>query len=128
MNVHIKIIPHDDQRYFTVGDWWYEADALEIRVSRIPEHPDYEFLVGYHELIEAQLCAKAGITEEQVTAFDVIFENERLVGLHLPEDEPGDDCRAPYRLQHVWATAQEKYMADALGVNWEHYEEILLAL
>ena len=36
MNITIKTIAHDKQRYDTVGDWWFDDEGdLQIRVSRV---------------------------------------------------------------------------------------------
>ena len=38
MNVHLKVIPHSQQRYDTVGDWHFtKASNLEIRVTRLSD-------------------------------------------------------------------------------------------
>jgi hypothetical protein len=79
--------------------------AVVITVSRMPDER-YEFLVGLHELIEAYLCKTRGISEASVTAFDT------GVGANL--DEPGDDPRAPYHNEHVFATKVERMMAAEL--------------
>lgn len=88
-------------------------------------NPDYEFLVGLHELVEVWLCQKAGITDEQVTAFDKDFEAKREDG---NTDEPGDDSASPYRQQHRTATLIEMIVADAAGVNWKDHEATVNAL
>src|SRR5215472_14764900 len=65
-----RTIPHKEQLYDTVGDWWCsKPDILHITVSRM-SNTDYEWLVGIHEQIEAELCIKAGVEGEDVTAFD----------------------------------------------------------
>jgi len=89
---------------------------------------DFEFLVAFHEMIEACLCRKRGITDEQVTAFDAMYEKERARGLHGPDDEDGDDERAPYKYEHAFATLLEKMMAAQLGVDWKQYEAAISAL
>lgn len=124
MPIDIQFIPHDDQRYDTVGDWWTDINGLHIRVSCMG-HTRYEFLVALHELIEAFSCLWAKIDEQAVTDFDLKFEEERGMGLHSDEAEPGDDKNAPYRRQHQFATLVERMTAYFLSVNWDHYEEII---
>lgn len=80
---------------------------------------DYEFLVAIHEMIEAKLCEKAGISDEAITAFDVKFESERKAG---DVSEPGDEPTAPYARQHCIATAVERLMCAELGISWFDYE------
>src|SRR5579863_6201874 len=128
MKIVIETIPHDQHRYPTIGDWWWNKDGqtLEIRVSEFsrgvfPLEPcgAYELLIALHELIEAVLCDVRRIAEADVTAFDKA---------HLDLDEPGEDRRAPYHKEHVFAECIERLVALELGVNWQDYEVACLAL
>lgn len=128
MKIIVETIPHADQRYETVGDWTVSEDGtLNIRVSDLGNN-DHEFLVSLHELIEVKLCQAAGVTQEQVDQFDMQFEADRALGRHSDDAEPGDDPNAPYRRQHLMATAIEKMLAAAMGVDWRSYEEAINAL
>ena len=85
-----------------------------------------QFLVGLHELIEAYLCHKDGVTDQQVCDHDQMFEEERERGLHHEEAEPGDDERSPYRKQHQIATEVEQFVCEKLGISWtEHSQSVL---
>lgn len=121
--IHIKTIPHRKQRYETVGDWLWigkgKAKRLLIRVSQMSDWR-YEFLVALHELVEVALCHYQGITQKQVDAFDMRFEKNRKPG---NVDEPGDDDKAPYRVQHCIATGVERIAAALLGVSWNRYAD-----
>ncbi len=120
MNIYVRVIPHNQQRYVTVGDWWFdEFGDLQIRVSAMADWR-YETLVAYHEQFEALACKRAGIQEALVTAFDIEFENYRKAGNHA---EPGDCLRAPYYRQHQLATIAERQLALELGVDWREYDE-----
>ena len=132
MNTYfISTISHNKQRYPTVGDWHFRKlteyiDHLDIYVSRM-NNTDYEFLVGIHELIEAYLCRKRGIKEEDVTKFDIYFEehreeNQKLFGDDFPI-EPGNDSMAPYFLEHQFATKIEKLVAAELEIDWDEYDK-----
>lgn len=128
MNITIKTIPHEQQRYPTVGDWWEDEQGnLEIRVSDMG-NPDYEALVALHEQVEFLQCKKRGITTAQVDAFDMQFEKDRAAGLHGEDDEPGDDPQAPYRREHFFATNIEALVSGELDVNWQEYEKAVYAL
>ncbi len=73
------VVPHEEQRYPTTGDWMYGENPnppLKVRVSDMGNR-NYEFLVAIHETIEAWLCANAGIEEADVSAFDVAYEDKR---------------------------------------------------
>jgi hypothetical protein len=125
----MRTISHSEHRYAgTCGDWWFDKDGtLEVRVSKMGDIR-YEFLVARHEIDEAFLCWQRGISEDSVTAFDVMFELEREQGEHSQEDEPGDDIRAPYRKEHRFATQSEKVMARQLKVPWKEYSKAVEAL
>jgi hypothetical protein len=126
MKIHIETIPHREQRYDTVGDWWLdEAGDLQIRVSDMSRGSTgrrrMESLVAVHELIEALLCQFRGIADEDVTAFDTAF-------VPSPENaEPGDDPLAPYREEHFFATTIERLLSTELRVDWLDYENALAA-
>ena len=122
MNVTIKTIPHSEQRYETVGDWWEEKDgSLQIRVSKLGNWK-YEMLIAVHELVEVLICKYRGITTAQVDKFDMDYEKKRPFG---SLDEPGDDPKAPYRNEHCIATGIERVLAACLGVSWKKYESTL---
>ena len=113
MNVTIRTIPHDKQRYDTVGDWQLtnRVGGLLVTVSKM-DNWKHEALVGIHELVEAMLCRCSGVTEESVDAFDMAFKGD---------GEPGDSHEAPYHQEHMVATAVEMVVAGAMNVDWDEY-------
>jgi hypothetical protein len=122
--IHIEAIPHRKHRYDTVGDWFFKKKHLVIRVSRM-KNLDYIFLVALHEMVEAWLCFRRGISEKDVTRFDKAFEKKRPNGNF---NEPGDDPKAPYRNEHRFATRVERMMAKELGVDWDEYDQTVSSL
>lgn len=119
MRIVIETIPHDQQRYDTVGDWKFIGDDLIIKVSRFYPNTlfsDFEFLIGIHELIEAILCKAHGIKEEEVDYFDMSHEDH---------PDPGSLIDAPYYRQHLIATIIERILASELGINWDDYEKAI---
>src|SRR5258708_3808471 len=119
MNILLRSIPHDQQRYETCGDWIATRGQLrEVRVSEM-SHRDYIFLVMVHELIEGYLCVKRGIKPRDVDLFDMAFESRRKEG---NTDEPGDHLDAPYFREHQFSTKIEKLLARELGVSWKDYD------
>lgn len=122
--VDIQIIPHSEHRYPTCGDWFKRGDTLHIRVSKMSDWR-YEMLVVVHELVEVLICWHDGVKEKDVDAFDIAFEKKRKPGNN---DEPGDDKRAPYKVQHCIATGVERILAACLGVTWNDYAEEIEAL
>jgi hypothetical protein len=113
LNIEIKTIPHNEQRYSTAGDWLYENGKLIINVSDTGDWKK-EALVAVHELVEVFLCQEKNITQEMVDKFDMNFDGE---------GEPGDAPNSPYRHQHGFATAVERMLCAAMGVNWQEYDE-----
>lgn len=89
--------------------------TLRICVSQMSELR-YEWLVAIHELVEAILCEKAGITPAQVDEFDMNYSPQ--VGDPV---EPGDSSFAPYHRQHRFASIVEELVAMELGVDWNSY-------
>lgn len=127
--IDVKIIPHREQRYETVGDWFYNPAnrTLWIRVSDLGDWR-YNFLVAFHEQAEAVLCIHREVNEKDVTAFDIAYEVERKKGNPKNQGEPGDHYLAPYRKEHFFATSVERLMAAELGVNWEEYDKAVSSL
>lgn len=116
MKVTIKTIEHNKQRYDTIGDWSYDRKKdLHIKISNL-HNPDFEFMVAVHEYIEAFLCMRRDITQNQVDAFDLTWNGN---------GEPGDDVKAPYHNEHVFATKIEKQLCKELGVDWDAYDEYI---
>jgi hypothetical protein len=125
LKIDIQTIPHHDQRYETVGDWFYSPDGrLHIRVSEL-DNWRFEACIAIHELVECVLCRYTGITEAEVDEFDKAFEANRDED---NTDEPGDDSNAPYRTQHCIATGVERVVAALLNVDWSTYDEAVNAL
>lgn len=118
-SVLIEFIPHADQRYATCGDWLYDGARLVLRISRTAD-PRHQQLVAVHEMVEALLCHRDGVTQAAVDAFDM--------GPGAMLTDPGASPDAPYHAQHMVATAIERVMASALGVEWDAYEAALDAL
>jgi hypothetical protein len=118
MHFEAHTAPHSDQRYETVGDWKLVDESILVKVSEMG-NSDWEFLVAIHELVEAYSCAKFGVTEEDVTDFDIAYERDRAEG---DVSEPGDSPAAPYQKHHQFASIIERLLAVHLGVNWQEYE------
>ena len=117
--IAIHIIEHAEHRIpNTAGDWYFDGHTLVIAASKLPEARE-SWCLAAHELVEALLCTAQGITPEQVDAFDLAFTGD---------GEPGDLVDAPYHHAHQLATAVERLLAFALGVDWNQYEADLDAL
>lgn len=76
-DILIDTVPHADQRYDTPGDYWVDGQGRwHIRVSELGDWR-YELLVTVHELVEMALCEHKGITQQEIDAFDIAFEQRR---------------------------------------------------
>ena len=125
MNVRIEVIPHDQQAYPTVGNWFYDKNGdVIIQVSALSDWRR-EMLIAFHELAEVLICKHRGISQEEVDKFDKKFEADRAKGKHGEDDEPGDDPKAPYRKEHFFATNVEALLSAELDVNFQEYEKEL---
>lgn len=146
----LQTIPHKLQRYETVGDW-QPGNPAKITVSQMG-NDDYEALVMLHEFVEFLLCQKRGITDKEVTVFDIAFEKARAAEIrHIMKSyrrrgsygrtvtrqaqidrinnmEPGDDSQAPYYKEHQFATAMEKALCHELGIDWHKYDKTVMSL
>lgn len=119
LDVEIKTIPDEAQRYNTVGDYLTDASGkISIQVSQFADER-HEFLVAVHELIEAYLCRMRGVSDAAIDAFDMEYEKNRAPDDHA--SEPGNDATAPYHAEHRFATKIEQMIATELGVDWDEY-------
>jgi hypothetical protein len=123
MKIQLETIPHEQQRYPTVGDYWEDENGVEqVRVSAMKDWR-YEVLVGVHELIELALARHRGISEKAISDFDIAFESSKEQG--SVSGEAGDHPLAPYRREHFFATSLERMLAAELDVDWGEYERYI---
>lgn len=123
MNIVIKTIPRDEMRPEVDGaDWfWDEQGDLQVRVCPMSDWR-YEALLAIHEATEAIICKHNGVTQQQVDKFDAAYDAS-----HADDVEAGDDPAAPYKLEHCFATAIERILCGALGVDWKTYDDEMIA-
>jgi hypothetical protein len=120
----VKLIPHEQQRYNTAGDYFTDQNGVEqFRVSLPVDLQDagdfaekYAHLVMIHEIVERVLTYHAGVSNEAIDAFDIEWTKRNDDG------EPGDEPTAPYYRMHQIASIVERIVAAELGVNWQDYE------
>jgi hypothetical protein len=121
MKITIEQIPHDKQRYNTVGDWQYSTNELggldlSIKVSEMKDFR-YFLIVAVHELIESILCKWNGVKESQVDEWDIS---------HPYDIEPGEIKESPYYREHLVASIVENVLGHELDINWPDYEDELV--
>jgi hypothetical protein len=124
MNIDIRTVPNDEiklRKGFTGADWWWDAEGvLQIRVAaEIGDKAEIDCLIT-HELVEALLCRHMGVSQEAVDEFDLEYQRTHKIDLNA-----GDESDAPYQIPHTFATAAERIMAGALGVDWKSYDNKL---
>jgi hypothetical protein len=117
LNINIKTIPDSEQRYDTIGDYYKKDGIDEIKVSNMSRR-EYEFLVAIHEMVEQFLCENRGITDEEITKFDVEYEAKRIEG---DDTEPGEDIHAPYHTEHMFSEKIERLLAEECKIDWNDY-------
>ena len=117
----VQLVDHADQRYATSGDWIWRNGNLIVSVSDTGSDMS-NLLVAIHEMVEAYLCRRDGIREEDVTAFDMQFVGSK------GEGEPGVAIGSPYKPQHQAAESVERLAALVLGVDWNDHDNAVEAL
>jgi hypothetical protein len=117
----VERIAQEKQRYSTCGDWEFlddgpnGAETLRVRVSMMHDFRS-EVAVALHEAVEALLCRAAGISGAEADRFDISGPGAQL-------DDPGNDPRAPYHIQHMWSTIIERMAVKAMGLSWEQHDD-----
>ena len=107
----MEVIPHSEQRYDTLGDYWEGKDGTwNFRVSDMGDWR-FNFSVLLHEFVEYGLLKHKGVTEEEVLAFDLKVPDNSLYA-----EDPGFDPLAPYHKEHVYADCMERLIAPHLGM------------
>ena len=120
-------IPHNMQRYNTVGDWSYaKTGELLISVSDCSSFDpgmntaqSTENLIAVHEIIEGLICQARGVSEAEVTQWDLD---------HPGHPDPGSIPGCPYYREHMFAEMIEHMLAAELDVDWDVHETIIETL
>lgn len=122
--IRIEVIPHDKQRYNTVGDWFFEPTGDQSLLIRVSETGNWKWnmCIAVHELVEAIMCTANNVTQEQVDVFDKDWKP------NYGFQEPGDDPKAPYYGEHQTAMYIEHQLFDFMVDDreepdlWDSYE------
>jgi hypothetical protein len=127
MRYIIETIPHSHQKYNTIGDWRFSEDykTCFIFVSDLGD-VDFQNAIGLHEMTEVMLFLKRFSPEEAVKivdAFDTEFEKN-----HSSDEEPGDDPKSPYHIEHGYASSAERMYIAACKKNWKQYEDAMVKI
>lgn len=109
--IQIDIIPHEEQRYNTVGDYYERDGQVYFKISHMGNY-NYELLILIHELLERHVCQLQDISDEDIDNWDMA---------HLDDPEPGSLPGCPYGVAHWAADHVERIVAQVLGVSWDDY-------
>lgn len=118
--IRIKTVPGIFQRYPTCGDYQDQGDYISMTITE-QGNEDHEFLIMVHELIEWYIARKRGISEEQITDYDLEWEKKDTA----KADEPGNEEDCIYRHEHRFAENVERLLAHELGLDWNTYNNSL---
>jgi hypothetical protein len=118
--INIEIVPLKEQRYDTLGDYYYKKGVLHFKITDTG-NPFYNKLILIHELVEQTLTEAKGIKEQTILRHDLEFEKLIKDGKVDPDSEPGDHKNSPYRKEHRLAEVVERLMLNHL--NRETFEE-----
>lgn len=114
-----RVIDHCDQRYNTVGDYYYTCNGtLLISVSNMGDWRS-EYLIMLHEITEIEECFRLGISVRDIDKFDLEFDAKRQPG---DTSEPGDNPNCPYYPCHQLASKEEREGCKRLGLSWEDHD------
>ena len=117
MKIILEVIDPHAMRYKTVGDWQIDEVDKKITIQVADTgNNDYNFTLLMHELMEAVLCLKSGITGSQVDAWDLEHEDS---------DDPGILKGSPYREQHISATIIEDVVLSILKLDPYEYDKVI---
>jgi hypothetical protein len=115
MKIEVKSIDPAALRYNTCGDWRFLPDGrLQVFVPEYGGRDDSAFLVALHEMVEAWACKIVGISDEEVSAWNI--NNPDL-------KESGNSEDAPHRRQHGIATRVEIEVCKHLGIDWQRHQQ-----
>ena len=112
--IRIKIIPHNEQRYDTAGDYWQtKRGNWEVRISEMI--PERELAVILHELYEMVATKLDEVDWKDIDYFDKEGEGKDMA-------DPGASRKAPYHKQHMDATKIEKQVIKNFKMDWQTYD------
>jgi len=122
ISFHLRTDDIKDHRYQSIDDWTdpskvknlvkgETALVFPIQTADMGERK-YNFLTLLHALIESYMCFEHGISDDQVSGYDME---------HTHCDDPGSHQDAPYHAEHQLATDVEAMVSVALGVDWTKY-------
>lgn len=114
MEIKVQIVPPSQIRYDTWDDWTIDQYG-NIHFQIADSGNDlYNKICMVHAIIEELLTSAKGVSEEEITKFDLEYKGD---------DEPGEELAAPYRDEHLIAKAVEMLLCSHLGIPWKIYNK-----
>ena len=120
----LSVVSQDKIRNNGLGDYYEESGVRYIKTADVGNEV-FHVAILLHEVIEELDTRFQGIDEELINKFDEEFEEERELGIHGKDDEPGNDPRCIYFEAHQFATRIEKQIIEHFGYTWEQYNKQL---
>ncbi len=123
--ITIEFINSEEQLYPTCGNYFETENEYKFFITK-QDDPKKNLLILFHEMVEYALCTDRGISEKEITDFDLEW-NKKLESRDTTlEDEPGNEKLAPYYKEHRFSENIERLMALALNIDWADYEKNLI--
>jgi hypothetical protein len=123
-DIVVKFIPIEEQRYNTAGDYWEDEDNIHFRITK-QENKQSEIAILLHEITEFFLTRERGLTEREITEYDLAWETLHNQGF-TQADEPGNEPGCPYKDEHDISLIIERIFCMAAGINWQKHDEQLI--
>lgn len=124
-DIIIKTIPPEEQRYDTAGDYWETDTEIHFRISK-QKIEQSEVAILLHEITEFFLTKQHGITEPEIMAYDLAWD-EKLNKGETIADEPGSEPGCIYADEHNIALIIERIFCMAAGINWNEHDDQLIS-
>ena len=125
----IEFIPGEQQRYPTAGDYYDTPEAVIFKITK-QDIPEKNLLILIHEMVEYALCTRRGISEHDITEFDIEWNKKAEASKDWYADgiadEPGNEPSAPYVKEHRIAENFERLLAEYMGIDWISYDRNLI--
>lgn len=121
----IESVDLKDQRYLTLGDYMHKDGVRYFKITKTGNDL-YDDLILIHEMVEEVLTRHKGIKEEDITKFDMWFEQEINAGRQNDDAEPGSHPDAPYVHEHMAAEIVEALMLNHLGISLKEYNDYII--
>jgi len=123
----VEIVPLEEQRYETLGDYYYENDILHFKITDTG-NDTYNKAILVHELVEELLTKHNGINEEDILKFDLWVADEVENGRYPVDAEPGEHPQSPYKKEHIFSENVERQIMNFLNIDFKEYDKTVISI